>query len=39
MPEEGGFGFGITRFIQKLIGLSNVKEAELFPRDTTRLTP
>ena len=39
MPEEGGFGFGIARFIQKLIGLSNVKEAELFPRDTTRLTP
>jgi nondiscriminating aspartyl-tRNA synthetase len=39
MPEEGGFGFGIARFVQKLIGLSNVKEAELFPRDTTRLTP
>lgn len=34
MPDEGGFGFGIARFVQKLIGLSNVKEAELFPSDT-----
>jgi len=34
MPDEGGFGFGIARFVQKLIGLSNIKEAELFPSDT-----
>jgi aspartyl/asparaginyl-tRNA synthetase len=34
MPDEGGFGFGIARFVQKLIGLSNAKEAELFPSDT-----
>jgi nondiscriminating aspartyl-tRNA synthetase len=34
MPDEGGFGFGIARFIQKLIGLANAKEAELFPSDT-----
>lgn len=33
MPEEGGFGFGMARFIQKLIGLENAKEAELFPSD------
>jgi nondiscriminating aspartyl-tRNA synthetase len=39
MPEEGGFGFGVSRFIQKLIGLENIKEAELFPRDMQRLTP
>jgi nondiscriminating aspartyl-tRNA synthetase len=39
MPDEGGFGFGIGRFVQKLIGLSNVKEAELFPRDVQRITP
>lgn len=39
MPEEGGFGFGLARFIEKLIGLQNVKEAELFPRDIHRVTP
>jgi nondiscriminating aspartyl-tRNA synthetase len=39
LPDEGGFGFGIARFVQKLIGLENVKEAELFPRDVNRVTP
>ena len=39
MPDEWGFGLGITRFIQKLIGLENIKEAELFPRDMQRVTP
>jgi nondiscriminating aspartyl-tRNA synthetase len=39
MPEEGGFGFGIARFVQKIIWLENVKEAELFPRDANRVTP
>jgi len=39
MPDEGGFGFGPARFVQKIIGLENVKEAELFPRDVQRVTP
>jgi nondiscriminating aspartyl-tRNA synthetase len=39
MPDEGGFGLGISRFVQKVIGLENIKEAELFPRDMQRLTP
>ena len=39
MPESGGFWFGMARCIAKLCGLSNAKEAELFPRDTVRLTP
>lgn len=39
MPEEGGFGLGIARLTQKYLGLANVKEAELFPRDMKRLTP
>lgn len=39
MPDEGGFGFGIARFVQKLIGLENVKDAELFPRDVHRVSP
>lgn len=39
LPEHGGCGFGIDRFVQKTIGLNNVKEATLFPRDINRLTP
>lgn len=39
LPPHGGFGFGIDRFTEKTIGLSNIKEAILFPRDINRLTP
>lgn len=39
LPIHGGCGFGIDRFTQKIIGLANVKEACLFPRDINRLTP
>jgi nondiscriminating aspartyl-tRNA synthetase len=39
LPEHGGCGFGIDRFVQKTIGLGNVKEATLFPRDINRLAP
>jgi nondiscriminating aspartyl-tRNA synthetase len=39
MPPHGGCGFGMDRLVEKVCGLSNVKEATLFPRDTKRLTP
>lgn len=39
LPPHGGFGMGLERFTEKLIGLNNVKEATLFPRDINRLTP
>ncbi len=39
LPPHGGFGLGLERLTQKIIGLSNVKEASLFPRDINRLTP
>ena len=39
MPPHGGFGMGLERVTQELIGLGNVKEASLFPRDTKRLAP
>lgn len=39
LPPHGGFGFGIDRLTEKTIGLNNVKEAILFPRDINRLTP
>lgn len=39
LPVHGGCGFGVDRLVQKTIGLANVKEATLFPRDINRLTP
>jgi len=39
LPPHGGFGFGIDRLTEKVVGLSNVKEAILFPRDINRLSP
>lgn len=39
MPPHGGFGLGLERLTQKLLGLNNVKEASLFPRDINRLAP
>lgn len=39
LPMHGGCGFGIDRLVEKTIGLANVKEATLFPRDINRLTP
>ncbi len=39
LPMHGGCGFGIDRLVQKTIGLKNVKEACLFPRDINRLAP
>jgi nondiscriminating aspartyl-tRNA synthetase len=39
LPEHGGFGWGLERTTEKLIGLNNIKEATLFPRDINRLAP
>ncbi len=39
LPAHGGCGFGIDRLVEKTIGLANIKEAILFPRDINRLTP
>lgn len=39
LPTHGGFGMGLERLTQKIIGLNNVKEAALFPRDINRLAP
>lgn len=39
LPPHGGFGMGLERLTQKIIGLNNVKEASLFPRDINRLGP
>lgn len=39
MPPHGGFGFGISRYVQKMLDLPNIREAVLFPRDRLRLIP
>ena len=39
MPPHGGFGMGLERVTEKFVGLQNIKEATLFPRDINRLSP
>lgn len=39
VPPHGGFSFGIERFTAYLLGIENIKEAALFPRDPERLQP
>jgi len=38
-PPHGGFAIGLERITQKILGLQNVKEASLFPRDRKRVRP
>ncbi|MDR1909757.1 MAG: aspartate--tRNA(Asn) ligase [Spirochaetaceae bacterium] len=38
-PPHGGFAIGLERLTQKILGLANVKEASLFPRDRRRVEP
>ncbi len=37
LPPHGGFGMGLERLTAKLLGVANIKEATLFPRDITRI--
>lgn len=37
MPPHGGLGLGLERLTAKLLGLENVKQAALFPRDLNRI--
>ena len=39
MPPHGGFGFGVERYVQKMLDLPNIREAVLYPRDRSRLVP
>ncbi len=38
-PVEGGFGMGLDRLTQFILGITNIREVVLFPRDPERLTP
>ena len=37
MPPHGGIGMGLERVTARMLGLHNVKEAALFPRDMNRI--
>jgi len=39
IPPHGGWGMGSERIIKQMLGLDNIKEAVLFPRDVKRITP
>lgn len=37
MPPEGGFAMGLERLTKDILGLTNIREASLFPRDMERV--
>jgi nondiscriminating aspartyl-tRNA synthetase len=37
MPPEGGFSFGLERVTMHVLGLANIRQASLFPRDMERV--
>lgn len=37
MPAEGGFAIGSERVVMGILGLGNIREASLFPRDMDRV--
>ncbi len=39
MPPHGGFAIGLERLASRLMGLANIRDAALFPRDLKRLEP
>lgn len=39
MPIHGGLAIGLERITAQLLGLENVRQASLIPRDRTRLVP
>lgn len=39
MPPHGGFAIGLERITACFLGISNVKECSMFPRDINRVAP
>jgi nondiscriminating aspartyl-tRNA synthetase len=39
MPPHGGFAIGLERLTAQILGLPNVRQAVLYPRDRYKLTP
>ncbi len=38
-PPHAGWSIGLERFVMQIAGMSNIREASLFPRDRNRLAP
>jgi aspartyl-tRNA synthetase len=39
MPPHAGWGLGAERLVMTMLGLGNIREAVIFPRDRQRLSP
>ncbi len=39
MPPHAGWAYGVERLVMTMLGLENIREAVLFPRDRQRLSP
>lgn len=39
VAPHGGGGFGLNRIVQYYLGLNDIREATMFPRDPQRLAP
>jgi nondiscriminating aspartyl-tRNA synthetase len=39
MPPHGGLAIGLERLTAQILGLQNIREATLYPRDRYRITP
>jgi nondiscriminating aspartyl-tRNA synthetase len=39
MPPHGGLAIGLERLTAQILGLANIREATLYPRDRYRVTP
>jgi aspartyl/asparaginyl-tRNA synthetase len=37
VPPEGGFAFGAERIVMQVLGLKNIRQAAMFPRDMDRI--
>ncbi len=39
MPPHSGWGLGAERLLMTMLGIDNIREVVLFPRDRRRLSP
>ena len=39
MPPHGGYAMGLERITACFLGIANVKECSMFPRDINRVAP
>ena len=38
-PPHAGWGMGVERLLMQILGIANIREVTMFPRDRDRLTP